>query len=421
MLTQCPGCQTVFRVTGTILRAAHGQVRCGRCNTQFDAIEYLQEEDPANDAASAPAASDGEQVTAEFAPAAYETGAVAHEEITLEGNRIEISGVYRASQPDSEEQAAEHTHTIIEEFNIDTEEWRNPFVTDPDETSAEEAASAEALSQALASLESDEENETAELVADADDDDDLPNPDVEHVAEFDLSTAEPIDVEHTPPSVSAATVTYAAVPEMENLEHAAAAETIEYAAEPEPEPLAVAPQTFHDFIETPQPRRWPWTVASVLLILLLVAQVLHHYRQDLVRHPSFGPPLARLYAMFGHTLEPRWDVAAYNIKQWGIVSDPQAPGTLRVRASITNNANFAQPYPLLKLVLEDRFGANLGTREFKPDEYLPAPAAASRRLTAGTAADVDLAIVDPGDDAVGFQFDVCLPGSSLRCAHDGGS
>ena len=39
MLTQCPNCQTTFRVTAEILRVAEGQVRCGRCQTQFDALE----------------------------------------------------------------------------------------------------------------------------------------------------------------------------------------------------------------------------------------------------------------------------------------------------------------------------------------------------------------------------------------------
>src|SRR4029450_4644736 len=51
MLTQCPNCQTTFRVTTEILRVADGQVRCGRCQTQFDALERLIHE---HEAASAP-------------------------------------------------------------------------------------------------------------------------------------------------------------------------------------------------------------------------------------------------------------------------------------------------------------------------------------------------------------------------------
>lgn len=43
MFTRCPACHTLFRITAETLRAAHGQVRCGRCGTQFDALEHLME------------------------------------------------------------------------------------------------------------------------------------------------------------------------------------------------------------------------------------------------------------------------------------------------------------------------------------------------------------------------------------------
>ena len=44
MFTRCPDCQTLFRVRAEILRAAHGQVRCGRCGLQFNALDSLAED-----------------------------------------------------------------------------------------------------------------------------------------------------------------------------------------------------------------------------------------------------------------------------------------------------------------------------------------------------------------------------------------
>src|SRR4051812_41438545 len=41
MYSQCPECQTRFRVTAFALRAAHGTVRCGRCSSAFDALPRL--------------------------------------------------------------------------------------------------------------------------------------------------------------------------------------------------------------------------------------------------------------------------------------------------------------------------------------------------------------------------------------------
>lgn len=41
MYTRCPHCDTVYRVTPQQLQASSGQVRCGRCRTQFDAFSTL--------------------------------------------------------------------------------------------------------------------------------------------------------------------------------------------------------------------------------------------------------------------------------------------------------------------------------------------------------------------------------------------
>lgn len=46
MLTRCPACTTTFRVTPEQVKARHGQVRCGRCQHVFDAIEFLVESAP---------------------------------------------------------------------------------------------------------------------------------------------------------------------------------------------------------------------------------------------------------------------------------------------------------------------------------------------------------------------------------------
>jgi len=44
VITRCPSCHTHFRVYAEQLAARAGQVRCGRCNRVFDALEHLIEE-----------------------------------------------------------------------------------------------------------------------------------------------------------------------------------------------------------------------------------------------------------------------------------------------------------------------------------------------------------------------------------------
>jgi predicted Zn finger-like uncharacterized protein len=44
MLTRCPHCQTTFRVTTEQLRVRQGRVRCGACQSVFDALDSLTDE-----------------------------------------------------------------------------------------------------------------------------------------------------------------------------------------------------------------------------------------------------------------------------------------------------------------------------------------------------------------------------------------
>ncbi len=44
--TQCPQCNTRFKVSQEQLDAHHGMVRCGRCQAVFNAAEYLQDDQP---------------------------------------------------------------------------------------------------------------------------------------------------------------------------------------------------------------------------------------------------------------------------------------------------------------------------------------------------------------------------------------
>src|SRR5450755_4551150 len=42
--TQCSKCETVFRLSAEVLRAAGGQVRCGKCGEVFNALAHLAED-----------------------------------------------------------------------------------------------------------------------------------------------------------------------------------------------------------------------------------------------------------------------------------------------------------------------------------------------------------------------------------------
>jgi hypothetical protein len=172
----------------------------------------------------------------------------------------------------------------------------------------------------------------------------------------------------------------------------------------------------------PPPRpghRW-LVLGSLLLALALAAQVTHHYRQAIARHPQAGDALRRMYAFFGQPLSPNWNLDAFEVHQWGPIADVAPGAPLTVRARVTNRADHAQPYPLLRLTFEDRFGAAVARRDFTPAEYLKNGRQATRQIAAGGTTEGELSVVAPGGDATGYTLDICLrEEAATRCAHDG--
>jgi hypothetical protein len=164
--------------------------------------------------------------------------------------------------------------------------------------------------------------------------------------------------------------------------------------------------------------RIPWLAAAITAGVLLIAQVVHQNREWLAAHAPLGGSLRALYSKMGAPVAPPANLSAYQLRQWGVTGDPAGDGTLRLRASILNTAAQLEPYPLLRVTLANRFGGSIGSRDFEPSEYLGKPTA--KLLAPGERADATLDILDPGKSAEGFEIDVCLRGADRRvsCAND---
>jgi Protein of unknown function (DUF3426) len=191
---------------------------------------------------------------------------------------------------------------------------------------------------------------------------------------------------------------------LETLEPAFVAEPII----PEPRPDVQPP------IRTPV---WLW-VAAVALGLLLMGQIVHPAREPLSRVPGFGPALSALYRRLGHPIEPRFDTASYEVQKVDRGETP-APGKLLLRARIINHGTRPQPFPLLRVTLEDRFGSRIGRRDFLPVEYLASHANPGGPMPPDERADALLEISDPGAAAIGFTLEICVRRESgLVCGAD---
>jgi hypothetical protein len=147
-------------------------------------------------------------------------------------------------------------------------------------------------------------------------------------------------------------------------------------------------------------------------------QIVHHYRHDLATNPTLNGPLTAIYAALGIPVVPRWDLEVYEVRQLGASSAGNAQ--IRVLASVKNTGHLAQPLPLLRVTLQDRFGNRIASRDVPPQSYLPRAIPSSSLLSAGQRIDAEMIFVDPGTNAVGFEIDACLPapGGGISCAND---
>ncbi len=173
-------------------------------------------------------------------------------------------------------------------------------------------------------------------------------------------------------------------------------------------------------LQPPGQARWLWVAGTVALALLLLAQIIHHWRNDLAARPAWYGPLTGIYQRLGLMLTPAWSLGAYDVRQLGASADGNGGNAIRIRISVANRATRPQPMPLLRLTLLDRYGKRLAARNLSPAEYLPPKSTDARFMTAGQRVDSTIAVADPGDTATSFELDVCLPaaGNALRCAGD---
>jgi predicted Zn finger-like uncharacterized protein len=372
VFTQCYKCETVFRLSPEVLRAAGGQVRCGRCGEVFNALARLAEDS---------------------------TG-FTHGESSLE-LETRADEILQSVEPVAPTDAAPPSDRDVAQLEV----------LEPID---DELASVASLEFTLPPGELDRIFiETTPSV-------------------LQVLAAEGHRMERTPgvppeapppPAAPAPVPAPASTPEIPQ-EPAAADSVVAVAAAAHPAQIAgleVSEDVRQDMLasyahaELPQinapRRRLPfaaWLSAAIVFALLLVLQVLLANREWLALHA----PLVGGGASSGAKL------SAYQLRQWGVTGDPGAKGTLRVRASIMNTAAQLQPYPLLRVTLANRFGARVAEREFEPSEYMGK--ATAHMLAPGERADATLDIVDPGKDAEGFEIDVCVRGADkkLACAGD---
>jgi predicted Zn finger-like uncharacterized protein len=405
MFTQCSKCETVFKLSAEVLRAAGGQVRCGKCGEVFNALAHLAED-----------------------PSAFTT---TETELDLENRADSIL----ESPPPPTPRRAPASAAQDDEYSPGVEIARLQIL---DWNEGETSAAAHPNED----IEADEAGETSMEFT-------LPPGELDRIF---VETKKAVRPSPAQPVVEDIEVFNAAAP-TQLVAPAAPAAPLEPRAEAAQAPsgFEVSEQVRQDMlagVENPEDApsvvqhkrrsrsvkrrtspfdlappessgsRILWLSGAIAAGALLIAQMIHHNREWLSLNTLLGAPLRALYSSVGTPVTPPANLSAYQLRQWGVTGDPAGAGSLRVRASILNTAAQLEPYPLLRVTLANRFGGSIGTRDFEPSEYLGKPTA--KLLAPGERVDATLDILDPGKSAEGFEIDVCLRSADRRvaCAND---
>ncbi|MEO8673116.1 MAG: zinc-ribbon and DUF3426 domain-containing protein [Tahibacter sp.] len=151
-------------------------------------------------------------------------------------------------------------------------------------------------------------------------------------------------------------------------------------------------------------RRWTWVVGTTVLCLALTAQLAYAERTFLLNHALLRPWLDQACASLACTLPLRRDTQQLQLLSRDIRPHPSVRGALIVSATLRNDADFPQAFPVVEITLSDLDENRVAMRRFQPREYLGDQRTIGAGVAAGASAALVFEVIDPGRNAVAFEF-----------------
>ncbi len=148
-----------------------------------------------------------------------------------------------------------------------------------------------------------------------------------------------------------------------------------------------------------------WSAGSIVLMVIFLLQTVYFKHNDLARAPSLRPWIETFCGYMSCDFNLPTDVRQLELVSHDIRSHPKVKSALLVTTTIINNAGFTQPYPGLQITFSDLNGQRVAMRRFAPREYLAPGIKQDAGMPPNTPVQVELEMMDPGSNAVNFEFD----------------
>lgn len=145
-------------------------------------------------------------------------------------------------------------------------------------------------------------------------------------------------------------------------------------------------------------------VAIIFLAVVLAAQWVFFNRAELARDRNWRPYLVEFCKHMQCSLPQQVDLSQIELVNRDVRQHPSVDEALLVIATLSNQADFTQPYPVLEVSFTDPGGNPVAMRRFRPQEYVDDAFAIGDGMPPGEPVSIMLEIQDPGESAVSYQF-----------------
>jgi predicted Zn finger-like uncharacterized protein len=419
-VTQCPHCQTSFRVSHAQLSVARGVVRCGACLQVFNAARQLLEQRTASEPQVIATQPEPEPATPSQEPPARavpESRAAA----------VEDEDPWQVSELDLDNLNLDEELARLEKRDGQT---RSPYALPAarsEETSLTARRDAAQSDEAawVGTLHNDEVEQLpelhAEVVTDPEPERQTHDPVHDKRTEPSLGTAHDEDERSEPPfgprigtvgEKSEKTERWSArdnedMDEDEPEQDARGKRARNEPAVRDPALLDLNDDPLQLDWKRPKPRwgrRLAWGLLILLALIGLAGQYIWYHFDQLARQDQYRPWFQQLCPQLGCKVPSKVEISLLKSSNLVVRSHPEFQGALVVDAIIYNRASFSQPFPLLELRFADTGGQLIASRRFKPSEYLSGEMAGKEEMPPQTPIHIALDILDPGAKAVNYSL-----------------